>query len=211
MNYLIQYQKSHNLTPDGVVGPGTAKVMMEELGIQSKIAFCHFIAQIQHESGSFTAGRENLNYSADALSKLFGKYFKTISPNTVARQPEKIANIIYANRMGNGNISSGDGWKYRGNAGLQLTGRANHELFFKSVGLPLDTDPNVILTPEYYFSSAKFFFDTNHLWQYCGDKSNACILKISKAINLGSVNAKGTPIGLEAREQLTHTLFAKLC
>ncbi len=211
MNYLIQYQTNHNLTPDGSIGPTTAKAMMEDLGIQSTVAYCHFIAQIQHESAGFTTGRENLNYSANALSKLFGKYFKTISPASVARNPERIANIIYANRMGNGNISSGDGWKYRGLGSLQLTGKNNFEAYFKSAGLSTNTDPNLLLTPEHYFNTAKFFFNTNNVWRYCADKSDDSILKVSKLINLGSASAKGTPIGLKERLSIAHSLFSKLC
>ena len=210
MNYLQTYQRAHGLTPDGIIGKDTAKVMMDDLKIDSAVEFCHFIAQVKHESANFRAGRENLNYSADALRKLFGKYFKPGETTKFARQPEKIANRIYANRMGNGPESFGDGWKYRGTGALQLTGKTNHQLYFKYAGLPLDTDPNELLKPEHYFNTAKFYFDTNNVWQYCKEKSNECVIKASKKINLGNANAKRDPIGLQARLVVTKNLFTQL-
>lgn len=87
-----------------------------------------FLAQCGHESAEFTVLKENLNYSADGLMKLFGKYFPN-GADAYARQPEKIANVIYANRMGNGDTASGDGWKFRGRGPIQLTGRANYTAF----------------------------------------------------------------------------------
>jgi putative chitinase len=206
MNYLKEFQTINRLTPDGQIGKQTVEVMMKVLGITSKIAFAHFIAQIQHESGNFSAGRENLNYSADALLKLFGKYFKGAAVRNYARQPEAIANRIYANRMGNGDEASGDGWWYRGTAGLQLTGKSNIQLYLKSVGLPLDTDPNVLLTGNHYFSTGKWFFDKNNIWKYCV-KGNQAILDVSRIINLGSVTSKGQPIGLAERISLTNKYF----
>lgn len=87
-----------------------------------------FLAQCGHESAEFTVLKENLNYSADGLMKLFGKYFPH-GADAYARQPEKIANVIYANRMGNGDTASGDGWKFRGRGPIQLTGRSNYTAF----------------------------------------------------------------------------------
>lgn len=87
-----------------------------------------FLAQCGHESAEFTVLKENLNYSADGLMKLFGKYFPN-GADAYARQPEKIANVIYANRMGNGDTASGDGWKFRGRGPIQLTGKSNYSAF----------------------------------------------------------------------------------
>ena len=210
MNHLKEFQQHHNLTPDGIIGKQTAEIMMKELKIPSMVAFCHFIAQVKHESAVFTAGRENLNYGEAGLKSIFGKYFTPIEIKTYARQPEKIANRVYANRMGNGNEISGDGWKYRGTGALQLTGKDNHLAYFKFAGLPEDTDPNVLLLPEHYFKTAVFFFDTNNVWQYCTKSTDECIIKTSKKINLGNVNTTKTPIGLDARITLTNDLFTQL-
>lgn len=210
MNYLQVYQQAHGLDPDGVIGKNTAATMMQDLGIQSMTQFCHFIAQIKHESSNFRAGRENLNYSADALKKLFGKYFTQGELFHYARHPEAIANRIYGNRMGNGPESSGDGWKYRGTGALQLTGKNNCQAYFKDAGLPLDTDPDILLQPEHYFKTAKWFFDTNKVWQYCTDQSRECIVQTSKKINLGNALAKRDPIGLNERIELTNSLFTML-
>lgn len=210
MNYLQTYQQAHGLDPDGIIGKDTAKVMMEDLGINSPVEFCHFIAQIKHESSNFKAGRENLNYRADALKKLFGKYFTSGELLRYARHPEMIANRIYANRMGNGPELSGDGWKYRGTGALQLTGKTNCQLYFKSKQLPIDTDPEVLLQPEHYFNTAKWYFDTNKVWKYCQSQSNECIVQTSKKVNLGNANSTKTPIGLNERITLTEELFSTL-
>ena len=90
----------------------------------SKLRLAHFFAQVLHESGCMRFDMENLNYSSDALRKVFGKYFTTQEEaDAYARQPERIANRVYANRMGNRGEASGDGWKYRGRGLIQLTGR----------------------------------------------------------------------------------------
>jgi putative chitinase len=206
MNYLAKFQQANGLAIDGMLGKETARVMMSVLKIPSAVAFCHFIGQIAVESGNFSAGRENLNYSTSALQKLFGKYFKGVGVNDYARQPEKIANRIYCNRMGNGNEASGDGWKYRGIGSLQMTGKSNVELYLKSVGLPLNTDPDSLLTGNHYFGTAKFFYDINNIWKYCS-KSDASVLTVSKFINLGSPTAKAMPLGLDERMALTKKYF----
>lgn len=210
MNYLQTYQLAHGLTPDGIIGKDTAAVMMKDLGIGSIIEYCHFIAQIQHESGNFIAGRENLNYGEDGLLATFPHYFSSHDAHLYARQPEKIANRVYANRMGNQSEVSGDGWEYRGTGALQLTGKANLQAYLSSVGLPLDTDPNVLLQPEHYFRTAKFYFDTNQVWQYCTSDDSLCILKVSKKINLGNADSIRKPIGYDERVIATNNLFSTL-
>lgn len=210
MNYLKQYQTAHGLTPDGLIGKNTANVMMTDLGIKTTVEFCHFIAQIKHESVQFTAGRENLNYGKDGLKNIFGKYFTANELIAYARQPEKIANRVYANRMGNGPESSGDGWKFRGTAALQLTGKNNILAYFKYVGLPEDTDPNVLLEPQHYFKTAIWFFDINNVWQYCEGQHDENVVLVSKKINLGNAFSKRTPIGLKERLVATNDLFSAL-
>ena len=206
VNYLQQYQEKLGLTPDGIVGKQTAEAIMKDLGIKTKENFAIWYAQVEHESAHFTAGRENLNYSADALKKLFGKYFKSGEAEKYARQPEKIANRIYANRMQNGDEASGDGWRYRGAASLQLTGKGNITSYFKYVGLPLDSDPNILLEPQHYFRTAIWFFDVNNVWQNCNSVSKECVLACSKHVNLGSPTAKGMPINFDERLALTNKI-----
>lgn len=125
---------------------------------------CHFIAQCGHESGGFRVLSENLNYSADALNKLFKKYFAYAgrNPNDYARRPEKIANIIYANRMGNGDIQSGDGWRYRGRGILQITGKYNYTEVLNALG---QTDPAYLETAEGAVKSAILFWTKNVLYK----------------------------------------------
>jgi putative chitinase len=108
-----------------------------------------FLAQCGHESGGFMVLKENLNYSAEGLNKIFKKYFPTLeSAQPYARQPEKIANRVYSNRMGNGDEASGDGWKYRGRGPIQLTGKDNYRAFandyFEDPQTLLD-DPDLLI------------------------------------------------------------------
>jgi putative chitinase len=107
--------------------------------------FAHFMSQLSHESGGFKRLDENLNYSAEALWRLFRKYFRDeAEAASFARQPERIANRIYANRMGNGDEASGDGWRYRGRGFIQLTGRENYRRIGKKIGLDLEADPDLV-------------------------------------------------------------------
>lgn len=110
------------------------------------LCVAHFMAQTAHESAGYSQLRENLNYSASALSSLFSKYFVGVDLNSYARQPEKIANRIYANRMGNGNEQSGDGWAYRGRGIIQLTGKANYQAFSQDWGVDVVSQPDLVAT-----------------------------------------------------------------
>jgi putative chitinase len=103
----------------------------------------HFFAQTAHETGEYKLFSENLNYSAAGLQGTFGKYFPGTLEESYARNPEKIANRVYADRMGNGNEASGDGWKYRGRGALQLTGKANYKAFADYLG-----KPEIMETPD---------------------------------------------------------------
>lgn len=201
MNYLAEYQKAHGLVPDGKVGKQTAATMCEEFGIKPD-HFPYFIAQIQHESQNFSRARENLNYGEKGLADNFKKYFHG-DIAAYARRPEKIANRIYANRMGNGPESSGDGWEYRGGGALQLTGKDNYRAYFAYAGLGPNTNPAVLELPEHYFKSAVFFFNQNNLWAICESKTGDKVLRLSKAINLGNQYARGTPLGVNERVALS--------
>ena len=130
----------------------------------SRLRLAHFFAQVLHESGCMRFDMENLNYSSDALQRVFGKYFRTkADADSCARQPEKIANRVYANRMGNGDETSGDGWRYRGRGLIQLTGRANYRAFAEWIGDPRVMDDPDLVSSEYAVHSAVFFWDRNNL------------------------------------------------
>ena len=125
---LISLQKKIGVKPDGAFGPGTLKAAMAFYKMSPERA-AHFFAQTGHETGEFKLFSENLKYSADGLKKVFSKYFPDDLAKAYAHQPEKIANRVYASRMGNGDEKSGDGWKYRGRGALQLTGKSNYNAF----------------------------------------------------------------------------------
>jgi putative chitinase len=124
-----------------------------------------FIGQCQHESGNFKALEENLNYSKEGLNKVWPSRFPSIAAaEPYHRQPEKIANKVYADRMGNGNEASGEGFAYRGRGLIQLTGKSNYSLFSDAVGNPeIMSNPSLVATPEYAALSAGWFFDKNKL------------------------------------------------
>ena len=150
----------------------------------SKMRLAHFFSQVLHESGCMRFDMENLNYSAKALRSVFGrKYFKTKrQAESYARQPEKIANRVYANRMGNGSESSGDGWKYRGRGLIQLTGKNNYRAFAKWIDDDrIMEDPDLVAN-EYAVHSAVFYWDKNNL-NKVADKDD--VVRMTKAINGG--------------------------
>ena len=131
---------------------------------ESQLRLAHFFAQVLHESGCMRFDIENLNYSSDALRKVFGKYFRTREDaDAYARNPEKIANRVYANRMGNGDERSGDGWKYRGRGLIQLTGRANYQAFAQWIGDERVVDDPDLVCTDYAVHSAVFFWVVNDL------------------------------------------------
>jgi putative chitinase len=183
---LKSLQEKIGTTADGAFGPGTMKKAMEFYKL-TPIRAAHFFAQTAHETGGFKLFTENLNYSADGLQKIFGKYFPGTLEESYARNPEKIANRVYASRMGNGDEKSGDGWKFRGRGALQLTGKDNYAAFAKYLQKPeIMTTPDLVAT-IYAFESAMFFFDKNKLWSICDQGVNdAAILALTKRINGGT-------------------------
>ena len=149
----------------------------------SRLRLAHFFAQILHESGSMRFDTDNLNYSSDALRRVFGKYFRTKEEaDAYARRPEKIANRVYANRMGNRGEASGDGWRYRGRGLIQLTGRNNYKAFADWVGDPRIMDEPDLVASEYAVHSAVFFWDTNNL-NRVADKDD--VVALTRRINGG--------------------------
>jgi len=199
---LKSLQEKAGVTADGAFGPGTMKAGMAYYKL-TPVRAAHFFAQTAHETGNFKAFSENLNYSADGLNKIFPKYFKNAGKdaNGYARNPEKIANVVYASRMGNGDEASGDGWKYRGRGALQLTGKANYEAFAKYLGNnEVLENPDLVAT-KYAFESAMFFFDKNKLWDICDKGVNdEAILALTKRINGGTH-------GLDDRKEKTKKYY----
>ena len=184
---LINLQKKIGTTADGAFGPGTFKRAAAYYKLSPNRA-AHFFAQTAHESGNFKTFSENLNYSAKGLRGIFGKYFKTdLEARLYERQPQKIANRVYANRMGNGPEGSGDGWKFRGRGALQLTGHDNYQAFANYVRRPDIMDNPDLVATELAFESALWFFDRNKLWSICDKGVNdAAILALTKRINGGT-------------------------
>jgi putative chitinase len=184
---LINLQQKIGVTADGAFGPGTFKKAASYYKLSPARA-AHFFAQTAHESGGFKTFSENLNYGAKGLRSIFGKYFPTDAlARAYERQPQKIANRVYANRMGNGPENSGDGWKYRGRGALQLTGKDNYQAFANYVKRPDIMDNPDLVATELCFESALWFFDRNKLWSICDKGINdAAILALTKRINGGT-------------------------
>lgn len=179
----IEKLKGH--IPDAVIAqiPETAK----KFNITTNLRLAHFLSQCGHESGGFKAVSENLNYSADGLKKVFGKYFPGNLAESYAKQPEKIASRVYANRMSNGDEASKEGYKFRGRGYIQLTGKGNYTSFTKFIGEDCVANPDLVAT-KYPLASAAFFFDSNKLWAIC-DKGadDATVTAVTKRVNGGTL------------------------
>ena len=181
--FKLQNLKGH--VPDAVIAqiPDTAK----KFNITNPLRLAHFLAQCGHESGGFKAVSENLNYSADGLKKIFGKYFPGNLNESYARQPEKIASRVYGSRMGNGDESTGEGFKFRGRGYIQLTGKQNYTNFAKFIGEDTVSNPDLVAT-KYPLASAAFFFDSNKLWSICDKGSDvATVTAVTKRVNGGTI------------------------
>jgi len=164
--------------------------VMPKYEIDSTQRVAAFIAQCTHESGGFKRLKENLNYKAESLVKVFPKYFPSLDlAKQYAHDQEKIANRVYGGRMGNGDESSSDGYRYRGRGLIQLTGKNNYTKFAESIGMEVEMVPALLESFEGAVESACWFWKTNNLNQYAdaGD-----ILTMTKRINGGT-------IGLEDR------------
>jgi putative chitinase len=201
---LKSLQTKIGVGADGAFGPGTLKAAMAYYKMTPERA-AHFFAQTAHESGNFKAFSENLNYGAAGLTGIFKKYFPTAEKALLyERKPEKIANLVYASRMGNGDEASGDGFKFRGRGALQLTGKDNYKVFSEYLKNPeIMTNPDLVAT-EFAFESAIFFFDRNKLWDICDKGVNKdTILALTKRINGGTH-------GLADREEKTLKYYGYL-
>jgi putative chitinase len=169
--------------------------LLPDYDINTPLRVAHFIAQCAHESGNFVFIKENLNYRADSLMKTFKRYFPTLDlAQQYEKKPEKIANRVYANRMGNSDEASGDGWRYCGRGLIQLTGKNNYSAFAESIETPVEEITAYLETFEGAIQSACWFWETNNLNQ-CADRGD--ILTMTKKINGGT-------LGLEDRTKHYH-------
>jgi len=200
---LKKLQEKIGVTPDGVLGAGTLKAAAAYFKLNNE-RIAHFFGQTAHETGNYTLFSENLNYSSDGLKKIFPKYFAGNLSDLYARQPEKIASRVYANRMGNGSEATRDGYTFRGRGALQTTGKENYRLLSEHLH-----KPEILVTPDlvasdYAFESAIFFFEKNKLWEIADKGVNAdTILAMTKKIN-GGVN------GLDDRTAKTNQYYGWL-
>lgn len=169
--------------------------VMEKFAVNTPLRLAHFLAQCGHESGGFRLTQENLNYSAKGLMGIFKKYFlkadkKTLDTAKAAayeRKPEKIANLVYASRMGNGPESSGDGFKFRGRGYIQLTGKQNYTAFDASVPESIVDNPDLVAT-KYPLASAAWFWSKNGLNKIADEgATDAVVTKVTKRVNGGTI------------------------
>ena len=185
----INKLKGH--VPDSVIAmlPDT----MAKFELNTPMRLAHFLAQSGHESGGFKALNENLNYGAKGLRGIFGKYFPTDAKALeYERKPEKIANLVYGGRMGNGPEASGEGYKFRGRGYIQLTGKDNYTAFSKAINEDCVGNPDLVAT-KYPLASAAWFFHKNGLHKIADEGATTeVVTKITKRVNGGT-------IGLEDR------------
>lgn len=198
-------QKLIGIIPESIINQ--IDLIYEKYDINTQLRLAHFLAQCAHESGNFTAVQENLNYSAKRLQEVFGKYFTTHAKALLyERKPSKIASLVYANRMGNGNEDSTEGFKYRGRGYIQLTGKNNYLLFNKSLNeadIDIVGNPDLVAT-TYPLASAGWFFDKNKLNDIADlGSTKEIITRITKRVNGGTH-------GLDSRISYFNKFYKKL-
>ncbi len=184
---MITLNQLKKIIPTNKEPDAWLKVLLEvlpEYGIDTTQRLAGFLAQTAHESADYKLLEENLNYSAEGLVKTWPKRFTAATAGAYARKPEKIANKVYSDRMGNGNEASGDGWYFRGRGIKQLTGRDNYTAFGKSVGMTAEKAAEYCATKKGAVESAAWFWKTNNLSKFAdaGD-----IVGLTKAINGGTI------------------------
>ena len=202
------------LVPDSVIIQ--LPVLVDKFGANTPLRLSHFLAQLAHESGGFTKAVtiENLNYSAKRMSEVWPNRYavdpkaKPKTPNDLAKKLEKnsvaLGNNVYADRNGNGNEASGDGFKFRGRGYIQLTGKGNYAAFSKFIGEDCVANPDLVAT-KYPLASAAFFFNNSKtLWPTCDHGADdATVRAVSLIVNGGTV-------GLEDRIDFFHKFFNAL-
>ena len=181
---------------------GAIRAACEKFQINTDKRVAAFLAQCAHESGGFTMLTENLNYRASTMAACWPNRFAVLGPDkkpvkdakgaltpnafatALEKKPEAIANTVYSNRMGNGTIESGDGWKYRGRGLKQLTGKDNYTRCGAGIGVDIVSDPDKLLDPTYAALSASWFWESNH----CGDFIDRDdFVGLTKKINGGTI------------------------
>jgi putative chitinase len=161
--------------------------LLPEYEINTPARIAAFMAQCAHESGGFLFLKENLNYRPETLIRIFGKYFDLPTAQAYCARPNKqeaIANRVYANRMGNGDEASGDGWRFAGKGLIQLTGRTNYTWFAASLSISVEEASEYLQTFEGAAQSACWFWETNNLNQYA---DSGDLLTMTKRINGGTI------------------------
>ena len=198
----LKLEKLKGHIPDAVIAmiPDTAA----KFQINTPLRLAHFLAQCGHESAGFKATSENLNYSAKGLMGIFKKYFPTEAlANAYQRNPQKIANKVYANRMANGDEASGDGYKFRGRGYIQLTGKDNYTQFGKAIGEDILSNPDVV-SGKYALLSAAWFWSKNGLNKLAdGGSTDAVVTTITKRVNGGTI---GLPDRIKHFKEYYHLL-----
>lgn len=181
----IDLSKLKGHIPDAVITQ--IPTVMEKFQINTPLRLAHFLAQCGHESGGFRAVQENLNYSADGLRRIFPKYFPGNLAESYARNPEKIASKVYGGRMGNGDETTKEGFKFRGRGYIQLTGKSNYTAFAKAIGEDTVSNPDLVAT-KYPLASAAWFFSKNGL-NSIADRGadSATVTAVTKRVNGGTI------------------------
>jgi len=180
----MDYSKLKGIVPDSVYNE--IPTIVDKFSINTPLRLAHFLAQAGHESGEFKFLKENINYSEDGLKKIFPKYFPADTAKAYARNPEKIANKVYASRMGNGDEASGDGYKFRGRGYIQLTGKSNYKAFSDAIGEDCIVNPDLVAT-KYPLASAAWFFNKNCLSKADQGAADSAIIAVTKSVNGGTI------------------------
>ena len=158
--------------------------VINKFNINTPLRLSHFLAQCAHESGNFRVVTENLNYSISGLKKTFGRYFPNNLAESYARNPEKIASRVYGSRMGNGDETTKEGWKFRGRGYIQLTGKNNYEKFADSINEDVVSNPDLV-SEKYPLTSAAWFFKNNCINKCDEGASYDTIKKVTRCVNGG--------------------------
>jgi putative chitinase len=196
-----QFKKLFPANPDPAAWVTALNAILPGYGITTPLRVAAFLAQCGHESEGFTALKENLNYSAEALTRTWPKRFPVDVAPQYARQPERIANRAYADRMGNGPEESGDGWKYRGRGVIQLTGKDNYLAFAGAIKMPFSEIVSYLETNAGAIESACWYWSTRNL-NALADAGN--VTALTRAINGGTNGLSDR----QARYELAKSLVA---
>jgi putative chitinase len=179
------------------------ETLLNKYGVNTPLRKAHFFAQAYHESG-LEAKSENLNYSAKRLREVFSKYFTSKQANQYTGKPQAIANRVYANRMGNGDENSGDGYKYRGRGFFQITGKNNYKEMSKDTGVDFVTNPDLVLTEADSMISALWYWNERNLSRYADQDD---VDAVSDIVNIGKqTKAEGDAHGYTQRYNYTQQL-----